>query len=250
MRWYIIGKKAFYRTRCALKIAFIALLVAAFSISVAGARYERELYLSASSSNEGSKTVIIDAGHGGEDCGAIGVTGVLEKDLNMQIATKIAATLKSKGYTVILTRNEDKLLYTEAENIKGLRKIYDLKNRCAIANEYPEAVFISVHMNSYSEAKYKGLQVYYSAADNESAALANKIQSSVRASLQPENKRVTKSGKGIYVLENTEPVAVLIECGFLTNADDCKNLSDEDYQNKLSVAISNAIIEYKEGKKA
>ncbi len=250
MRWYIIGKKTFYRTRCALKIAFIGLLIAAFSVSVAGARYERELYLSASSQNEKNKTVIIDAGHGGEDPGATGVTGVLEKDLNMQIAAKLAKCLKESGYTVILTRNEDKLLYTEAENIKGLRKIYDLKNRCNIANEYPEALFISIHMNSYSESKYKGLQVYYTEKDNESASLANKIQSSVRADLQKENKRVTKSGKGIYVLENTEPVSVLIECGFLTNEEDCKNLSDDAYQKNLSLAIAKGIIEYKEGKKA
>ncbi len=247
MRWYIIGRKAYYRTRCVLKIALIAVLLIAFSFSVAGVRYERELYASADSEAK-SKLVIIDPGHGGEDPGAIGVTGVYEKDLNMQISLELAECLKQYGYTVLLTRTTDNLLYTEAENIKGLRKIYDLKNRCAIANEHTDAVFISIHMNSYSQEKYEGTQVYYSPSDSESAALAGKIQASVKSRLQSENNRQTKSGKGIYLLENTEALSVLVECGFITNENECKRLSDHQYQKDLALAITLGITEYTEGK--
>ncbi len=249
MRWIIIGKKAFYRTRCALKVAVIAILLIAFSVSVVQARYERGLYLTAANSNDLSKTVIIDPGHGGEDCGAIGVNGVYEKDLNMQISEQIAEALKENGYTVIFTRTSDKLLYTEDEDIKGLRKISDLKNRCKAANEYPGAIFISVHMNSYSQSKYSGLQVYYKPNDDASCALAGKIQSNVRSRLQTDNTRQTKGGKGIYVLENTEPIGVLIECGFITNSEECEKLSEKEYQKQLSFAIVCGIIEYREGRK-
>ena len=248
MRWYIISRKTFYRTRTALTLVLVAALLMLFSVSVVGARYERELYMNANAAPDEQRLVILDAGHGGEDCGAVGVDGTYEKDLNMQIALEVGAALGEKGYTVIYTRTEDKLLYTEEENIKGIRKISDLKNRCKIANEYPGALFVSIHMNSYSGAKYSGLQVYYSEGDDASRTLAGKIQASVRALVQNENKRTTKSGKGIYVLENTEPVSVLVECGFLTNPEECKKLSEKEYQKQLSSAIVCGIIEYKEGK--
>ena len=247
MRWYIIGRKTFYRARAALIIFLAAALLVVFSFSVVNERYSDSLQVDTTAQAD-EKTVIIDAGHGGEDCGAVGVDGVFEKDLNIEIATEIGKALEEKGYTVLYTRTEDKLLYTEEENIKGIRKISDLKNRCKIANEHPNAIFVSIHMNSYSSAKYSGLQVYYTDNDEESAALAGKIQSSVRTLLQNGNTRTTKNGKDIYILENTEPVAVLIECGFLTNAEECKKLSEKEYQKQLSSAIVCGIIEYKEGK--
>lgn len=248
MKWYIIGRKTFYRTRLIFKITVIALLLIAFSVSVIEARYDKELYLAAANAPDESRLVVIDAGHGGEDCGAVGVTGALEKDLNLAVASELGAILAQHGYTVVYTRTEDKLLLGEGEDIKGIRKISDLKNRAAVANTYPSALFISIHMNSYSEAKYSGLQVYYAPGDEESRALAGKIQSSVKKQLQPENSRQTKAGKGIFVLENSEATAVLIECGFLTNPEECTKLSQKEYQKQLSSAIVCGIIEYKEGK--
>ena len=247
MRWYIIGRKTFYRARAVLIIFLTAVLLFVFSFSFVNERYSDSFLVDATLAVE-EKMIIIDAGHGGEDSGAIGACGVLEKDLNLEIATEVGNALKEKGYIVLYTRTEDKLLYTEEENIKGIRKISDLKNRCKIANEHPGAIFVSIHMNSYSSSKYSGLQVYYTEDDEKSAALAGKIQSSVRTLLQNDNRRTTKCGKDIYILDNTEPVAVLIECGFLTNAAECKKLSEKEYQKQLSSAIVCGIIEYKEGK--
>ena len=190
------------------------------------------------------KTVIIDAGHGGEDCGAIGVSGVYEKDLNLAIAFEIGEALNEQGYTVVYTRTEDKLLYTEEENVKGIRKISDLKNRCKIAAEYSESLFISVHMNSYAEEKYSGLHVYYSPESSESERLAHTIQNRVHDDLQPQNNRVPKAGKNIYLLENMKNTAVLVECGFLTNTAECEKLSEKEYQKQLSFSIVCGIIEY------
>jgi N-acetylmuramoyl-L-alanine amidase len=189
-------------------------------------------------------TIIIDAGHGGEDCGAIGVSGVYEKDLNLSIATILGELLTEKGYAVIYTRTEDALLYTEEENIHGMRKISDLKNRCKIGAEYKNSIYISIHMNSYKSSSCNGLQVYFSENNASSQNLASKIQSSVKEDLQPQNNRNIKYGKGIYLLENLTNPAVLIECGFLTNPTECENLSKKEYQKELSSAIFCGIIEY------
>ena len=124
--------------------------------------------------------VAIDAGHGGEDVGARGTSGVFEKDLNLEIALELGKQLSDAGYVVLYTRTDDRLLYKADEDIKGLRKISDLKNRCAIADEHPEALFISVHMNSFGESKYSGTQVYYSENSEDSKTLASDIQSAVK----------------------------------------------------------------------
>ena len=190
-----------------------------------------------------TKVVVLDAGHGGEDSGAIGVSGVLEKDLNLSITKALGEMLENEGIQVIYTRVDDKLLYKPEENIKGIRKISDLKNRCKIAAEHPEALFVSIHMNTFGAEKYSGLQVYY-AVDEESRRLAETIQSSVVERLQPDNNRKVKEGKGIYVLENIENTSVLIECGFLSNRAECENLSQKEYQKRLSFSIFCGIIEY------
>ncbi len=189
-------------------------------------------------------TVIIDAGHGGEDSGAVGKNGVLEKDINLSVAFFLGEELSSRGYTVVYTRTDDRLLYKEEENVKGLRKISDLKNRCAVAREYPEAIFVSLHVNSFGDSRYSGLQVYYSENDSGSRLLAEKIQGAVRNSIQPDNSRKIKAGKALYLLEHIENPAVLVECGFITNPDEAEKLSDKEYQKELSFAIVCGIIEY------
>jgi len=248
MRWYIIGKKAFKRIKVTVTMTLVLSLVALFTYSVVNARGESLAKAAMSSNATQAKTVVIDAGHGGEDCGAVGVSGVYEKDLNLAIANELGTLLEERGYKVIYTRTEDKLLYTEAENIKGLRKISDLKNRVKIANQFPNAIFVSIHMNSYAEAKYSGLQVYYTDGDDKSQRLAGCIQNAVHEELQKDNDRVIKSGRGLYLLDNTDGVSVLVECGFITNPDECARLSEKEYQKQLCLSIVCGIIKYNEGK--
>ena len=187
--------------------------------------------------------VILDAGHGGEDPGAIGYGDVYEKDLNLAFCKLICEELTSRGYTVVMTREEDRLLYTEAENIKGIRKISDLKNRVKIFNSYESAIAVSIHMNTFSAPQYHGTQIYYSNAEGASN-LAAAIIDSVRSELQPDNKRPLKHSEGIYLLENSKIPTVLIECGFLSNPDECKKLSEKEYQKRLSFSIVCGIIKY------
>ena len=206
--------------------------------------FNSDSYVAAISEATEKKTIIIDAGHGGEDCGAIGVSGIYEKDLNLEISTTLGDILAENGYAVVYTRTEDKLLYAEEENIKGIRKISDLKNRCKIGAEYPSSIFISVHMNSFGDSKYSGLQVYYGLKDGGSLRLAQAVQNSVKSELQESNKRVVKPGENMYILENLENTAILIECGFLSNPEECEKLSQKEYQKQLCFSICCGIIEY------
>ena len=200
--------------------------------------------ISSAASAETGRVIIIDAGHGGEDSGAVGINGTLEKDLNLSIAVLIGNELTQRGYTVIYTRTEDKMLYLPEENIKGMRKISDLKNRCKVTMQYEDCILISIHMNSFGSSKYSGLQVYYADGNDESRILATKIQNAVREELQPENKRQVKNGKSLYLLENSNGTPVIIECGFLSNESECEKLSQKEYQKELSFSISCGIIEY------
>ena len=244
MRIYLLNLRKFKGLLGFFKIVSISLVIVILSSFLLNT-YADSLYASAMAEENDRNLVIIDAGHGGEDPGAISANGVYEKNLNLEIAMEIGERLTERGFAVVYTRLEDKLLYTEEENIKGIRKISDLKNRCKIAAEYPNSVFVSIHMNSYGSPKYSGLQVYYSEKNEKSRTLANSIQATVKHDVQNENNRVTKPGKDIYLLKNTPNVSVLIECGFLSNPEEAKKLSEKEYQKRLSSAIVCGIIKYK-----
>ena len=188
---------------------------------------------------------VLDAGHGGEDCGALGADGTQEKVLNLAITQMLGEMLTAAGQRVIYTRTEDRLLYTEEQNIRGQRKMYDLRNRLEIAEGQSGAVLVSIHMNKFTDPQYSGLQVYYGKAAAGSRLLAEKIQATVRADLQPGNRRAIKAaGEEIYLLHRASMPAVLIECGFLSNPAECQKLSDETDQKRLSFSIFCAMMEY------
>ena len=194
-------------------------------------------------------TVVIDAGHGGEDGGAVGVSGILEKTLNFEIATMLGEQLTQAGVRVVYTRKEDKLLYTEEQNIRGQRKLWDLKNRLLIAAEEENAILVSIHMNKYPSASVSGLLTYY-AEGAQSRALALAIQSKVMADFPQMKRRVPKAaGDSIYLLAHAPCPAVLVECGFLSNGEECEKLSQKDYQRQLSFSIFCAMMEYIENNK-
>ena len=237
----LIGK----RMTAALITFSLVLMVILASVVGVGFRYFGETaILQAVAGIPQSRIIIIDAGHGGEDSGAVGVNSVLEKDINLQMALEIGRAFEEKDYIVVYTRTDDRLLYTEEQNVKGIRKINDLKNRCKFAEKYPESIFVSIHMNSFGSSKYSGTQVYYSENSKESRLLADSIQNRVISDLQKNNNRKIKPGNDVYILENVKNTAVLIECGFLTNKEECEKLSEKEYQKELSFSIVCGIIEY------
>lgn len=193
------------------------------------------------------RTVVIDAGHGGEDGGAIGVTGLVEKDLNLALALRLCALLKERGYRVIMTRTEDVLLYDRSADYQGRKKQLDLAARQAIGDAYPDALFISLHANAFSRPIYHGLQVWYSPNHASSAALAEHIRTAVTDTLQPDNHRQSKqAGSNIYLLYHLQTPAVLVECGFLSNPAECRMLEDEAYRSALALALCEGIVAYYE----
>ena len=240
----LIGKRA---TRIIVSCTLVLVILLAAAIGLVSKVYGDRMISASAGVVDEKKIVIIDAGHGGEDSGAVGVNGALEKDLNLQMALEVGRALEEKGYVVVYTRTDDRLLYTEEENVHGIRKISDLKNRCKVADRYPGAVFVSLHMNSFGAEKYSGLQVYYSEQSENSRELADKVQNKVVVDLQKDNNRVIKSGKDMYILSHITNPAILIECGFLTNKAECEKLSQKEYQKQLSFSIVCGIIEYIEG---
>ncbi len=249
MKIITINAKKYIKASKLLLYATIFIVILGIALQSSSKIFsDQSLYVEEVSAITERNTVIIDAGHGGEDCGTIGKNGAYEKDLNMQVALMLGEMLSEKGYAVVYTRTDDKLLYTEAENIKGIRKISDLKNRCKIAKEYPDSIFISIHMNSFTDSKYSGLQVYYSQNNDSSRQLAEKVQKKVVSTLQKDNTRAIKPGKSMYVLENIDNTAILIECGFLSNPEECEKLSQKEYQKELCFSIMCGMIEYTENK--
>ena len=191
-----------------------------------------------------SPIVVIDAGHGGEDVGAVGVSGVFEKDLNLSYSITLGEMLASEGYTVFYTRTEDRLLYTEEENIKGMRKIYDLKNRAIFTNEKSPFFLISIHMNYFSVEKYHGFEVYYASDSAPSKRLAYDISDEVKQSIADAGDRTPKASDDLYLLSNVTCPAVLLECGFLSNIVECNRLCEKEYEKQLCFAIVCGMIKY------
>lgn len=213
-------------------------LIFAFILLIATAYCRLSVYTSENSVSTNSRTVIIDAGHGGEDGGAVNDDNVLEKDINLQISTKLADILTLFGYNVEQIRTEDISVYTQGENVRQ-RKVSDMKNRLAIFNSSPDNVVISIHQNKFTDSKYSGAQIFYSPNNPESSELAESIRLSVKTMLQPENERqCKKADKDIYLLKNSTVPAVIAECGFISNKEECAKLQDNTYQQKMAYCIA------------
>lgn len=190
-------------------------------------------------------TVIIDAGHGGEDGGAVGNDGTCEKALNLDIAFVLQDMLRAEGINVIMTRTEDILLYDPNEDYQGRKKVLDLKSRLKISQDNPDSLFISIHMNAFPQKKYDGLQVYYPLEDASSKQLATIIQQTTKQYLQSNNMRRPKgAGSNIYLLDENPNRSILIECGFLSNDAECARLNTAEYRQQLSLVIYNSIMKY------
>ena len=188
------------------------------------------------------RTVILDAGHGGFDGGAVSVTGTAEKTLNLDTTLTLAALLKAQGYRVILTRETDTELTHEDG---GSRKMQDLKGRLAVMTEHPAIPFLSIHMNKFPQAQYHGLQVYYTQNETSAKSLADTIQAAVKEGIQPENDRATKPAtSAIFLLHKATSPAILIECGFLSNEEEAQRLEDPAYRTALCLAIATAYGEW------
>lgn len=182
--------------------------------------------------------ILIDAGHGGVDGGAISCSGIPESRYNLEIALRLEDLFHLLGYETRMIRREDISIYTKGETI-AQKKVSDLKQRVRIANETENAILLSIHQNHFPDPRYSGAQVFY-AASGRSQQLAAKLQSAFRL-LTPENRREAKKSSGVYLMEHINCTGVLIECGFLSNPEEETRLRTPQYQQKLCCVIAAAV---------
>lgn len=190
--------------------------------------------------------VVIDAGHGEPDGGAVSNDGIKESDLNLQIAQKVKYKLEKENIEVIMTRNDSNNIAPKSEQQNKIRQIKtsDLNNRVKIANESGAILLVSIHMNKFEDSKYRGWQTFYSKNSEEGKKLAESIQSSIGEIIQLENKRTALKIEGIKIVDKSKIPAVIVECGFLSNLEECKLLQSEEYQEKLAEGIKIGIQKY------
>lgn len=186
--------------------------------------------------------IVIDAGHGGEDGGAVSCTGVLESKINLEIAQKLNDLMQYLGYETRMIRSEDISIHTAGETIAA-RKASDLKERVRIINSVDRALLVSIHQNHFPEGKYSGAQVFY-ASNPESEELAKLLQTMLISTVNRGSNRNAKRASGIFLMENIKCNGVLIECGFLSNSQEEVKLQSPDYQNKLCCVFASVISNY------
>ncbi len=190
------------------------------------------------------RVVFIDAGHGGEDGGAVGINDIVEKDINLEIALKIQDVLTDNGYIVIMTRESDKDLADPTLKSVSERKKSDMYARISLINSSNADLVISIHQNYFSDSKYGGSQMFYSNKLEESALLAEILQNEVISSLQSDSTRLPKAVDDKYLLNYSELPTVIIECGFLSNENDVSMLTDINYQTEFAVVILDALTKF------
>ena len=215
------------RLRC---ILFVLLIISVIS-SIAVIKFS----IPTIATKATNRTVIIDAGHGGGDPGAIGFTGSLEKDINLNISLKLQKLLEQNGGIVLMTRTDDNSLASS--------KREDMKVRKMLREENSGDIFISIHLNSFPLQSCQGAQTFY-ANNDESKNLAEKIQKNMVKYLDENNTRIAKKLTDVYLLKNVNIPSIIVECGFLSNSREEELLKNEDYQYKIAFSIYAGILEY------
>lgn len=191
------------------------------------------------------KVIVIDAGHGTPDGGAIGYSGTLEKDLNLQIAKRLGSFLQQAGVHVLYTREDDNAVADNLdEKIREIKRS-DLKNRKDMKSNSNADLFVSIHMNKFEDSQYKGAQVFYPGNSAESKLLAESVQNFIKNIADSTNTREAKDSKNsIFVLTDSEIPSVLVECGFISNPEEEEKLKTSAYQDNLAFAIFCGITQY------
>lgn len=227
-----------------LNIRVVSILIISIILTVL---FQNTVYSASNSNDINSKNkfiILIDPGHGGMDGGAETKDGISEKNINLKISSKLRDELKKDGYTVLMTRECDKGLYTEGGRIRK-KKIEDLSNRVKMKEDTKCNLFISIHLNMFPQSKYYGAQVWYS-KNKESKKLAKILQDNLINDLDTSNKRHEKAAFNLYKIlrENDDMPSVIVECGFLSNYDEKEKLQSDDYQCKISKSLAKSINEY------
>lgn len=186
--------------------------------------------------------IILDAGHGGIDGGCVGVDGTCEKGINLNILLTLRDLLTVSGYQVEVTRDTDISIHDDGVEGIANQKSSDMDNRLELFNKYDNAICISIHQNQFTDSRYSGAQMFYSASNRRNENLARSIQEKFIEFLQPDNTREIKQcGKELFLCYYSKNPTVMVECGFLSNPDECALLTSEEYQHKVAFTIFSGI---------
>ena len=191
---------------------------------------------------ERSHTVVIDAGHGGVDGGATSCSGILESNLNLEIALRLNDLMHLLGVHTKMIRTTDTDIHTQGDTI-ATKKISDLKNRVRIVNETENAVLVSIHQNTFSDSRYSGAQVFYG-PKGDGQLLAEHLQAVIVETINPGSNRRSKKANGVYLMEHIEKTGVLVECGFLSNHEEEAKLRNPSYQKEIICVIAASVCNF------
>lgn len=184
--------------------------------------------------------IVIDPGHGGEDGGAVGVSGTSEAALNLEISLRLRDALHLLGIRTRMVRQTDTAIYSDGCESIAEKKVSDIKNRVKLVNDTPNALLVSVHQNFFPEGQYHGAQVFYAQTPG-SQQLAEQLQAALCIQLDPDNRRQCKASQRVYLMQQLETTGVLVECGFLSNYDEEQRLTQPDYQKKLATVLAGTL---------
>lgn len=190
-----------------------------------------------------SPTVVVDAGHGGEDGGAVAADGTVESGLNLAIALRVRDLMAFAGVDTVMTRSGDAAIYDDSASTLREKKVSDLKNRAELVNAMENAVLLSIHQNSLpSSPATHGAQVFFNGAEG-AAPLATSVQEALNQAVNTEKaKSPAAISSSVYLMKNITAPGVLVECGFLTNESEAAQLKNEAYQLRLAAAITAGLL--------
>lgn len=186
--------------------------------------------------------IVVDAGHGIPDGGAVGAAGSVEQEINLAVSKKLAEVLEGKGMKVIMTRTDENSIVS-GKNLHDM-KINDMRKRLDIIKKSNADLFISIHMNFFPSESICGLRVFYNAGHDEIKPLAENIQNKISEITGAKKADVKAAERTLFLMKNSPSPSVLIECGFLSNKDEEKKLNNEDYQSRLAWSIADAVEKY------
>lgn len=190
-----------------------------------------------------AQQVILDAGHGGEDGGAVSVTGVPESRINLEITMKLDLLLGLYGISPLLLRDTDISLHDESAKTIREKKVSDLHYRVSKVQETENAILVSIHQNTFPDPSLHGCQVFFR-EEGESQRLAEVVQTSVREHLDTENHRkAAKIPSSVYLMKHITCPAILVECGFLSNTEEEAKLCTKEYQIQMASCIAAGVLQ-------
>lgn len=228
-----------------IQVILSAILVSIITFSIQISLKEKQgLTVETTSTPTSDKTIVIDAGHGTPDEGASSNNGTTEAQINLKIALKVQNLLEQTGGTVILTRSDENAIYDLDSKTLKQKKVSDIKNRVKIGNQSSADIFVSIHLNKIQQQQYYGWQCFFNSKNQNSKLLAEQLQENLNESMQKENKRVAMNLNTVYIMKNVEIPISIVECGFLSNPEEEKQLQEDEYQNRLAWGIYNGITDY------